>query len=1087
MTNKSALLLIRFHCFLICIGFAQGLKFYKQFDGNLTDPETGADQFVRVDVEIPADINYPPGTQLMNLHDYKMIMPIASGKNYSFYFDETAAGLGIQFQVGSLLNMSEYGSEIVLIEPAPPLLQLECENCVNGPLVANFGSSSPYENITLSQFTENENGNRILLNTEVFDSTKKNTFFTLSPGRLDYFQAYSTSKEGLNSSIVESVFRAQPLPLEDFYYNVTESTNTSVTVYWTPPPANETIYDYFEISVPGKFTVRMEKNETFITMDGLKNDFYTLNAWTKTNDPFPSHSSPKMLSVYLKPHRVSPASIKQNLTDSSGTSVLTISWDKPEQQFNSYRLSMIPLEPRDSGEMKEKSISPQKPGIIISDVTPGTINLMRLVTVRSVEGENLISYPTEFIALIDPSPVTGLVNLEKRIGTRSLIFQWNPPNGHFDNYFIQWESDPNCAQNHNESIIYSSESAKASMTTAYHSYKLENLHPFCEYDFIVSTQIEPKNEYETLNSTRFISSGVQAKGKTGEEPPRVVNPGQGLELNITNQFETYFIADFNVTNFSNDYGDITHFAIWVREIDDQENIENLPTKPGKTPKRWSSDADREWIAQWIDLKKLKLPQVKFLTGIEIGNTKTTSYEKVVYRNQKLKSGQLYQFSIAAYNSAGPRELKYSPPMTNMAPSNGAVIAATIIPISFVCIGAIFIGVYYYRRRDQYDQQPKNERTTADQINGFENNAFHMNDQHQLTDLRKSKVIQLVDFKGAYLELKQDSGYKFSDEFFELKEIGKDQSVEASLLPANRGKNRYTNILSYDKTRVKLNAIDDESDDNGSDYINANYIQGNNSKREFIATQGPLPATKEDFWRMAWEQRTPIIVALCQVVERGRIKCDHYWPYDNEPEYVSDIKLQMTRESTLPEWTEREFVLIKGEERREIKQFHFTVWPDNGVPSPLDPLVRFVRQVRHEMNRFPTMGPTIIHCSAGVGRTGTFVGIDKLLQDYKNKSYVDIFGMVYEMRMSRCLMVQTEMQYICLHELIYHLQTGRYSAGDDTDSSGGGGAEKLKFDAEDPENGRMDTRIPVEASNEAFQDTSSSSSSSITSDEVTKVP
>ena len=87
-----------------------------------------------------------------------------------------------------------------------------------------------------------------------------------------------------------------------------------------------------------------------------------------------------------------------------------------------------------------------------------------------------------------------------------------------------------------------------------------------------------------------------------------------------------------------------------------------------------------------------------------------------------------------------------------------------------------------------------------------------------------------------------------------------------------------------------------------------------------------------------------------------------------------------------------------------------MWPDNGVPSPLDPLVRFVRQVRHEMNRFPTMGPTIIHCSAGVGRTGTFVGIDKLLQDYKTKSYVDIFGMVYEMRMSRCLMVQTEVRF-----------------------------------------------------------------------------
>jgi protein tyrosine phosphatase len=87
-----------------------------------------------------------------------------------------------------------------------------------------------------------------------------------------------------------------------------------------------------------------------------------------------------------------------------------------------------------------------------------------------------------------------------------------------------------------------------------------------------------------------------------------------------------------------------------------------------------------------------------------------------------------------------------------------------------------------------------------------------------------------------------------------------------------------------------------------------------------------------------------------------------------------------------------------------------VWPDNGVPSPLDPLVRFVRQVRHEMNRFPNAGPTTIHCSAGVGRTGTFVGIDRLLQDYNNKSYVDIFGMVHEMRMSRCLMVQTEVNY-----------------------------------------------------------------------------
>ena len=117
-----------------------------------------------------------------------------------------------------------------------------------------------------------------------------------------------------------------------------------------------------------------------------------------------------------------------------------------------------------------------------------------------------------------------------------------------------------------------------------------------------------------------------------------------------------------------------------------------------------------------------------------------------------------------------------------------------------------------------------------------------------------------------------------------------------------------------------------------------------------------------------------------------------------------------------------------------------MWPDNGVPNPLDPLVRFVRQVRREMNRFPTAGPTIIHCSAGVGRTGTFVGVDKLIQDYEKEAQVDIFGLVYQMRMARCLMVQTEAQYICLHEVIYEMQRGKYNLGDPAEID-----EKKTFD------------------------------------------
>jgi len=467
----------------------------------------------------------------------------------------------------------------------------------------------------------------------------------------------------------------------------------------------------------------------------------------------------------------------------------------------------------------------------------------------------------------------------------------------------------------------------------------------------------------------------------------------------------------------------------------------------------------------------------------IGDGKESQNKDRYYKNAPLESGEKYRVSIQVENEAGASALYYSQPI-EMNDAKKAI--AIVIPIVVVLIVAVVV-LYYVLRRRQLSAPKDNAKNqelglangTAGPGGGHVNPVFTQDRPRiELNSVeRKSKVIQLVDFKQVYDELRQDSSYKFAGEFFELKEVGKDQTTEASLLTANRGKNRYTNILAYDKTRVKLGATDD---DPGSDYINANFIAGNNSKREFIATQGPLPGTKEDFWRMCWEQNTPIIVALCQVVERGRIKCDHYWPYDSDPEWVgSDLQLVMERESTLPNWTEREFILTKGETSRRIKQYHFTVWPDNGVPSSLEPLVKFVRQVRFEMNRFLDRGPTIIHCSAGVGRTGTFVGYDRLLQDYENKSYVDIFGMVYEMRMSRCLMVQTEAQYICLHELVYDLQIGKYNYDRDNGASDNSGELKTE-----PQTiGAAQAGI----TNPALIDTSSSSSGSLTSDEEVILP
>uniref|UniRef100_A0A4W6C8W2 protein-tyrosine-phosphatase n=1 Tax=Lates calcarifer TaxID=8187 RepID=A0A4W6C8W2_LATCA len=278
-------------------------------------------------------------------------------------------------------------------------------------------------------------------------------------------------------------------------------------------------------------------------------------------------------------------------------------------------------------------------------------------------------------------------------------------------------------------------------------------------------------------------------------------------------------------------------------------------------------------------------------------------------------------------------------------------------------------------------------------------------------------IKIMNFESHYNTLQADSNYLLSGEYEDLKDVGRNQPLDSALLPENRGKNRYNNILPYDSTRVKLSYVDD---DPCSDYINASYVPGTNFRREYIATQGPLPGTKDDFWKMVWEQNVHNIVMVTQCVEKGRVKCDHYWPFDQDPLYYGDLIVQMLSESVLPEWTIREFNICSEEQlrfSRLVRQFHYTVWPDHGVPETTQSLIQFVRTVRDYINRTPGSGPTVVHCSAGVGRTGTFIVLDRVLQQLDSRDSVDIYGSVFDLRLHRSHMVQTECQYMYLHQCV----------------------------------------------------------------------
>nr|XP_020854352.1 receptor-type tyrosine-protein phosphatase T isoform X2 [Phascolarctos cinereus] len=277
------------------------------------------------------------------------------------------------------------------------------------------------------------------------------------------------------------------------------------------------------------------------------------------------------------------------------------------------------------------------------------------------------------------------------------------------------------------------------------------------------------------------------------------------------------------------------------------------------------------------------------------------------------------------------------------------------------------------------------------------------------------AIRVADLLQHITQMKRGQGYGFKEEYEALPE-GQTASWDTAKEDENRNKNRYGNIISCrckdDHSRVRLLMLDG---DPHSDYINANYIDGYHRPRHYIATQGPMQETVKDFWRMIWQENSASVVMVTNLVEVGRVKCVRYWPDDTE--VYGDIKVTLIETEPLAEYVIRTFTVQKKgyHEIREIRLFHFTSWPDHGVPCYATGLLGFVRQVKF-LNP-PEAGPIVVHCSAGAGRTGCFIAIDIMLDMAENEGVVDIFNCVRELRSQRVNLVQTEEQYVFVHDAI----------------------------------------------------------------------
>ncbi|XP_011315079.1 tyrosine-protein phosphatase non-receptor type 1 isoform X2 [Fopius arisanus] len=234
------------------------------------------------------------------------------------------------------------------------------------------------------------------------------------------------------------------------------------------------------------------------------------------------------------------------------------------------------------------------------------------------------------------------------------------------------------------------------------------------------------------------------------------------------------------------------------------------------------------------------------------------------------------------------------------------------------------------------------------------------------------------------------------------------TCDESKKPQNKNLNRYRDVAPYDHSRIILQK-------GPYDYINANLLNVERAHRRYILTQGPLPNTSGHFWLMVWEQNSKAIVMLNKVIEKSQIKCDQYWPLETVEEpsltFVDvNLKVDFVNRTQSLDYTTRVLRLTNLDlgDSREILHFHYTTWPDFGVPESPTSFLQFLNDVRRSGVLDENVGPPIVHCSAGIGRSGTFCLVDTCLKliDENGLNSVNVRDLLLEMRRSRMGLIQT---------------------------------------------------------------------------------
>nr|XP_022325437.1 receptor-type tyrosine-protein phosphatase F-like isoform X2 [Crassostrea virginica] len=286
-------------------------------------------------------------------------------------------------------------------------------------------------------------------------------------------------------------------------------------------------------------------------------------------------------------------------------------------------------------------------------------------------------------------------------------------------------------------------------------------------------------------------------------------------------------------------------------------------------------------------------------------------------------------------------------------------------------------------------------------------------------INPDKDIQIGDFSYVFASKSKDEFQEIKKEYQSIP-YGEQPQLSCSYgkLAKNVPKNRFKTTFPYDHSRVILKETAD-------DYINANYIKNLQGEKAFIAAQGPRPNTVADHWKMIWQEHMTLIVMLTNLMEGTKKKCEKYWPDLQLEATFGKFKVLLLTENHYAFYIVRRMkvTFLETDSSRTVTQFHYTQWPDHGVPDPID-LVLFHQHVMR-FRKKQKDGPTLVHCSAGIGRTGTFIALDVLHQSGQETGVVNVEEYVRMMRKDRMSMVQNVEQYIVLHQALLESFKGKH--------------------------------------------------------------